>query len=445
MVAAVTLLTAAALAAAAGPSVAAAHHPQQGDVAKAKPKRAPYGSLFVVSAPAENDLPGAASIEEFTPRAHGNAAPVATISGSKTSLVTPGQAAMTRSGWLLVTEPSANAIDEFAPGAHGNVAPSRRIVGAKTLMNAPDGIAVARNGAIWIASGPTQDNSFIALEEFAPGAHGNAAPVRVIAGDKTLLYPAEGIALTPDGRDVWVTHYGETITGPFDAQLEEFATTQHGNVAPVRTVAGADVKLQFPVGVVVNPAGDVVVADADWAETSSGAITTFAPKAHGDAQPTRFVAGSNTRMKSAGQITLDATGSTWLASPDSNALVRFGPKATGNVAPSRRLAGARTGLDNPVAVTDYVVAPSKPRGLTAASKSHHRLQLRWRAPSSTGGGVLGYDVFRKSGKHGKWKLIAAPAGRAYVANGVSSRTRYSFRVTAYNTAGGSKPSAAVVG
>lgn len=392
------------------------------------------GTVFVLIPGTE----GHGSISEFGPSAHGDARPIGTISGSHTGLISPTDLVLTSAGGIVVADPDGNAIHEFAPGARGNATPVD-IKGAKTGLDGPVAVAIARNGAIWTVTGSEGMDPTTSLLEFAPGAHGNVAPIRAISGPKTLLAPASGIALTPDGRHIWVNHFGETLSGPNRAAVQEYATSASGDVAPVRAIAGAATDLQFPLGIFVDSSGNVTVDDEDYLGENTSALVTFGPAAHGNVKPLRLLAGAKTGLDQSAGLALSAAGDIWVANQGTDAIERFAPRARGDVGPTRRLAGSLSGISDPVAVAVYERLPTAPRGLRAHARSHRRVTLRWRAPVGTGGGLLGYRVFRKASGHGRWKLAATTTRRTTTVHGQHRGTTYRFRVSAYNERGESKP------
>ena len=407
-----------------GPSRALAHHA----------RRPALGTVFVL-----NERPeGNESIVEFRPGQHGNAAPIATIAGSKTGLSESSDLAVTATGALVVPDPVANAIREYAPGAHGNVAPTRTIAGPKTQLDFPQTVAVGHDGAVWVADASSGSGTR-ALLEFAPGAHGNAAPIRVITGPKTKLVP-NGIALTPNGKHLWVTRRDETLMGPEQPGLQEFSTHSSGNVAPVAVIDGGRTRVDSPVGIVIDAMGDLIVTDVLYAQTVTSTVLTFGPHAQGDAKPSRVLAGPKTGLDQPFYPVLAAKGDLWLPNNGNDAVERFAAGAHGDASPNRTLAGSATTLSGPSAVAVYTLPPRVPRALRAHRLSHRRIRLTWRAPAHTGGGLLGYRVSRKASKHGKWQLEATIKRRSLTTSRLAVG-RYAYRVAAYNEAGVSRPNA----
>jgi hypothetical protein len=168
----------------------------------------PRGGLAFNSA---GDLFVAADgILEFAPGATGNAKPIATIGGGHTGLNEPEGMAFDSSGHLFV----ANAADgygvfsvtEYAPGAHGNATPIATITGPNTGLDAPVGLAVNASGDLFVAN--ADGNT---VTEYAPGAHGNAAPIATISGPNTGLRQPEYLIVTRPAVPVMIRRFAAAL------------------------------------------------------------------------------------------------------------------------------------------------------------------------------------------------------------------------------------------
>ena len=81
-----------------------------------------------------------------------NEAPIATITGSNTGLMSPeGIAVDSTSGDIFVADSTAASVFEYSAGSNGNVAPSATISGANTGLMSPKGIAEHAGGDIYVA------------------------------------------------------------------------------------------------------------------------------------------------------------------------------------------------------------------------------------------------------------------------------------------------------
>jgi sugar lactone lactonase YvrE len=99
---------------------------------------------------------------------------VSFIKGKKTGLGTPDNIALDSSD-NIYTSINGKTIGVFAANAHGDARRIRQIGGSNTQLSFPIGVAVDSNGYLYVAD--CGDGN---VKVFAPGAHGNVAPVHVI-------------------------------------------------------------------------------------------------------------------------------------------------------------------------------------------------------------------------------------------------------------------------
>jgi hypothetical protein len=119
----------------------------------------------------------------------------AQIGGSNTGLVAPSTIAVDASLNVYVFDLQTATLSEFAAGAHGNVAPIRTISGSNTGLNGGNGfsfgLAVSKaSGEIFVSNPGTN-----AILGFAATASGNVAPIQTIAGSATGLADPLGLAV----------------------------------------------------------------------------------------------------------------------------------------------------------------------------------------------------------------------------------------------------------
>ncbi|HTW19364.1 MAG TPA: fibronectin type III domain-containing protein [Mycobacteriales bacterium] len=353
--------------------------------------------------------------------------PIATIEGADTTLNGVSGMAMDHQGRLWVANQSANSIVVFAANANGDAKPVVTISGADTHLNSPVDVALTQKGNIWAVN--TGDNSLV---EYAAGSHGDAKPLRRIAGSNTLLAKLTGVAVSPDGKRVWVSETRIIKDGP---SLDEYSGSAHGNVKPIAVITGSKTGLDQPNGVVVGVAGtDPIAVNAATDEKS--AVVRFAPGAHGNAKGT-VVSGENTGLEESQLPGLDAVGNIWVPNPENSEVVRFGPTQHGNVAPQKLFLG--TDLNNPGSLAVFIVPPSAPRAMHAKATSK-KLHLTWSAPKVKGGGILGYEV-RDRKKGGHWKVVKTTAKPSYTKS--HPHTGFSYDVIAFNEAGYSTASSSL--
>lgn len=171
---------------------------------------------------ASNDAGG--SIKVYAPGASGAAAPVRTISGPGTGLSNPRAICFDARGNLVVANSGNNSVTVFSATSSGNASPTAVISGSSTQLANPQSVAVSPSGEIYVANAGGPGGSTIAA--FAPGAAGNATPIRVLNASGSVSQfawvqvDANGYVYTSDGwNHIYVWAPGST-----------------GNALPMRTI-----------------------------------------------------------------------------------------------------------------------------------------------------------------------------------------------------------------
>jgi 6-phosphogluconolactonase (cycloisomerase 2 family) len=227
------------------------------------------------------------------------------------------------------------AISTFTPESGST--PVRRITGSLTGLSSPEQIATDRSGRLYVA------NSSGSITVYAPTDTGNVRPLRTIAGAATGLGGGVfGVAVDAAGHVFASNHYRNTVT--------EYAANANGNVAPIGTLSGAASGVLQPLGIALDPAGHLWVANA-------GDLSEYAVGATGNTAPIATLGGPKSDVGSVSVIAFDSAGHLF-ANAD-----RFGPGgsleysveeftagATGDPAPLAVLHGADTGLSGPSGV-----------------------------------------------------------------------------------------------
>jgi hypothetical protein len=218
------------------------------------------------------------------------------------------------SATVVTAPPFLNEIQVYAPGA---TTPTYSLT---SLTSQASSIAVDATGAVYALNGNN-------ISVFAPGATGNAAPVRLIAGSLTQLNSAYGIAVD-SAQNIYVAN-----TGGNDVLV--FSSTAAGNVAPSSILAGAATEISTPVGLALDSSGDIYVASFNQPSNSS-LVLEFTPGATGNAAPTRTLTA--VASDTLAGMAVDALDNLYVftQAPTSNQLAIdvFSPGATGTAAPS---------------------------------------------------------------------------------------------------------------
>ena len=128
----------------------------------------------------------------------------------------------------------------------------------RTGLYHPSGIALDSHRRVYTTSQPPQLSISGAVTVYAPGADGNVAPVRVIAGDRTGLHKPSGISL---GRE------GSLFVMNADREVVGFESRADGNVRPAR-------RARIPLA--EDPVGDIaVLRDGTLIALGSQDVTEF--------------------------------------------------------------------------------------------------------------------------------------------------------------------------
>jgi hypothetical protein len=228
----------------------------------------------------------------------------------------------------------------FLAYSNGNVAPEYRITNVGGKGAAPQGIAVDKNGYVYVTT-IAADGVTTSLIEYAPGARGDAKPVRVITGpDTTLTNNSSDTGVGPDGS-VYVNGVKHSLNG--GNGIAVFAPNEDGDARPSRLVLGPN-----GGGAAVSPSGLLYVTTA-VGTGNEAALDVFGPKEHGNEPPEATVEGDLARI-STNLTAVDAQGNVYLCR--NAAAIEFAPYQQGNVNPIRQLKGGHTGFSNlqPIAV-----------------------------------------------------------------------------------------------
>jgi sugar lactone lactonase YvrE len=225
--------------------------------------------------------------------------------------------------------PTQKSIRAYAATANGNLPATVWIAGNKTQLEAPATVYMAPFGALY--SCDFVDGRILA---FAPGAHGNVAPIRNIGGSNNPVTSCRGVALY-DGRVAAVGGDPKNSAVVWNKGLD-------GNAKPTTIISGAATKLNSPGDVAFDGSGNLYVANAN------DAITVYAPNAGGNAAPLRTIAGKMTGLSLPGGLGIDrARGLIYVANLSGNAITAYKLSQSGNVKPTVAISGAKTGLDAP--------------------------------------------------------------------------------------------------
>jgi hypothetical protein len=280
------------------------------------------------------------SVMQFSASATGNVTPGTTLRGPA-GVVLNGLAVdvtgnLYVGGTINGSGPLASAeVLIYSPGASGMATPSRTIAGASTGLNVPglsgiDALELDNSGSLYVSSYVNIGGIlYPGVSIFSNTANGNVAPTKVIGGNATTIN-----AFSPGQIAVDSANNIYTVGGSL-AQANSiliFDSNSTGNVSPTSTIAGSNTMLEDVVGIAVDSAGNVYVANGNVNGVSTPSIVVFSAGSTGNVAPVRTIAGPATAMIALANLSVDSAGNVFVL----NALniLKFGPNATGNVAPS---------------------------------------------------------------------------------------------------------------
>lgn len=299
------------------------------------------GYVYVANDTVTKDgLRGAGTVTVYAPGASGDARPVRTIRGRATRLSRPTGLALDATGNLYVVNGDVlmedlGSVAVFAPGARGDAAPIRTLVGRETQLNGPAAVALDADGNLYVTSRGSRWVPTILV--YPPGADAEAPPVRAIEGPNTRLEGPRGLALDAAGS-LYVANNGSAsginAYGPDLGAATVYAPGAGGDVEPIRTIRGYYARLNGPSGIALD--GDTLYVANYWAG-GKGSVTVYGPGARGDAAPLRIIAGSETGLCGPAAVGLDRHAALYVANFANNTVTVYAPGATGNVPPIRTL------------------------------------------------------------------------------------------------------------
>ncbi len=194
-----------------------------------------------------SDEYGVSSVREFSTAQNGFDPWASTLSVDKDGEVI-----------AAVTRTSGNEIEVFRGGPTGLPQPLRVIAGPNTLLGTCISYQTCEH--VSVASSPSSGRIYVAVSTpstthvsvFAPGANGNAMPLRTIEGSATGLTGnvVTGIAESQKSGDVFVMVKATQFGGP--AAVEVFGRHAKGNAAPLRSFTDRSTGFRDGEGIAVE-------------------------------------------------------------------------------------------------------------------------------------------------------------------------------------------------
>ena len=236
----------------------------------------------------------------------------------------------------VYTVNSDREIRVHAPGANGNAVPVRTIAGDLTQLADSANVAVGADGRLYVVSYPAPSQP-IKILVFAPDATGNTAPERVITGANTKLDDTKSLAVGPDGS-IYVIQDDASLNG----RILVFAPGADGDVAPLRTITGSKTGLISPEDAAVDAAGNIFVSE--W---NPGFVNVYSKTANGNVAPFRTLKLSNPELWQATRLDVDHLGYVYVGGYSGNRVFVFASGASGTAAPIGVISGPKSRVNKP--------------------------------------------------------------------------------------------------
>jgi hypothetical protein len=219
--------------------------------------------------------------------ASGNDLPVRTIVGSSSSFLTVSDVAVDSAGllYVLASQP-APMVAVMAASADGMATPVRTITGSATQLSGYDRITVDPSGTVYVSDmgevtlgGPGSVPGEVLA--FASTANGNVAPTRAISGGSTGFGSLYGMDTDSSGNLYVMSISQSAILGP--TTIEEFAPTANGNVAPIRTIGVSSMGQSVAESICIDKSTGTI-----YVSVNGPSVATFVATVSGNAAPTAW-------------------------------------------------------------------------------------------------------------------------------------------------------------
>ena len=92
----------------------------------------------------------------------------------------------------------------------------------------------------------------------------------------------------------------------------------------------------------------------------------------------------------------------------------------------------------------FLTAPTAPRSLMVVNVTDATIRVSWEPPDRPNGIITQYQIHYKNSSHSFTSLIITNADLTYTVTGLTSGTKYVFRVRAFTVVGHGPPSKKVI-
>lgn len=264
------------------------------------------------------------SIIEFAQWATGNVIPLNSISLS--SLIKPrGIAVLPSSAGVVVAESAPGTFFTDAVQVYVGGAALLTIAGNNTTLNVPTGVAVQNANTYFVSNAGNASVTVFVTPSPAPTPSATATPTATPSPTPT-----------PTGATPSPTPVPTSTPTPSSA-----------NIAPALTIAGPSTQMQVPMGIALDSAGNLWVADAG--QPTPRILEFLAPSGTGVQNMTPAKVITSSALVNPVDVKLDTSGNIYVvdqgAGPSTSKLLIFPAASNGAVTPTIvNLPGNDTGL-----------------------------------------------------------------------------------------------------
>ena len=277
-----------------------------------------------------------------------NEAPTATIHGTNSGLDFPFSLALDSNRNIYVAEESASTVFVFpALGSSTGLldeSPLASIAGSNTDLVVPAGIALDSSDNIYVGDAGSSSVTVYPPLGSSTGLL-DEAPTAIITGSSTDLVAPFGVALDSN-RNIFVAVPGVDSLFVYPAVGGSTGTLNDAPIAAISTTQTTAIK--FPEGIALDSNSNIYVAD------EAPSVKVYAAGSNGNAAPLATISGGNTTLSIPEGIALDSFGKIYVADQGIPSVTVYPPlgSSTGalDVAPVATITGSNTGLDEPVGI-----------------------------------------------------------------------------------------------
>ncbi len=297
------------------------------------------GRIYVTNAGTASDtmLP-APTLTVYAPDAAGDAAPIRTIAGPATRLGGPAAVAVADDGTLYVANSTVipddlGSVTIHAAAATGDRPPLTTLTGPAGGIRAPLALAVGPADTLYalMASGSSRE-----VKVYPPRASPGTPPVRTLRTASYFRTDLRAMAVDAAGSIYLANMLSANGVNAYGADMGEIRVYRAGALSdslPLRIINGAMTRLNGPIALAVDRAGNVYAANY-WG-AGSGSVTVYGPGTEEDVRPLRMIVGPATGLNKPYALALDRADTLYVANERS--VTVFAPGASGDVPPLRTL------------------------------------------------------------------------------------------------------------